>query len=130
MALGDSFTEGVGDPDPHTGVERGWADQLAETLAARRPGFRYANLAVRGQLLAPILDMQVPAAVAMAPDLVSLCAAGNDLLRPGADPDALAVRFEEGVATLRAGGADVVLFTGFDTRGTPLLSLIGDGSRR
>lgn len=125
VALGDSFTEGVGDPDPHTGVERGWADQLAETLAARRPGFRYANLAVRGQLLAPILDMQVPAAVAMAPDLVSLCAAGNDLLRPGADPDALAVRFEEGVATLRAGGADVVLFTGFDTRGTPLLSLIG-----
>lgn len=125
VALGDSFTEGVGDPDPVTGAERGWADRVAAALAAQTVGFRYANLAVRGMLLGPILASQVPAAVAMEPDLVSLCAAGNDLLRPGADPDALAQRFEDAVAALRATGADVVLFTGFDTRETPLLSLIG-----
>jgi hypothetical protein len=61
----------------------------------------------------------------MAPDLVSLCAAGNDLLRPSADPDALAQRFEGAVATLRATGADVLVFTGFSTRESPLLNLIG-----
>jgi lysophospholipase L1-like esterase len=129
VALGDSFTEGVGDPDPVTGAERGWADRLAAVLADVRaeeePGFRYANLAVRGVLLDRVLATQVPAATRMEPDLVSLCAAGNDLLRPAADPDALAERFEGAVAALRATGADVLLFTGFDTRETPLLSLIG-----
>ena len=125
VAIGDSFTEGVGDPDPVTGVERGWADRVAATLARERGGLRYANLAVRGTLLDQIVAGQLPTATAMAPDLVSLCAAGNDLLRPGTDPDALAVRFEAAVSTLRATGADVVLFTGFDTAGTPVLKLIG-----
>ena len=32
VALGDSFTEGVGDPRPG-GRERGWADRVAESLA-------------------------------------------------------------------------------------------------
>ncbi len=125
VALGDSFTEGVGDPHPATGAERGWADRLADALAAREPGFRYANLAVRGMLLDRILATQLPAAIRMEPGLVSLCAAGNDLLRPSADPVALAERFEDAVAALRGTGADVLLFTGFDTRETPLLSLIG-----
>ncbi|GAA4786414.1 SGNH/GDSL hydrolase family protein [Actinomycetospora chlora] len=125
VALGDSFTEGVGDPDPATGQERGWADRLADVLAREDPGFRYANLAVRGLLLDRIVRTQVPEAVAMAPDLVSVCAAGNDLLRPSADPDALAERLEGAVATLRATGADVLVFTGFDTRESPLLNLIG-----
>lgn len=125
VALGDSFTEGVGDPDPDTGIERGWADRLAAVLAREDPDFRYANLAVRGLLLDRIVSTQVPDAVRMAPDLVSLCAAGNDLLRPGADPAALAERLEGAVATLRATGADVLMFTGFDTRESPLLNLIG-----
>ena len=40
VALGDSFTEGVGDPDPTrpNGV-RGWADRVAEVLAEREPDF-------------------------------------------------------------------------------------------
>jgi lysophospholipase L1-like esterase len=125
VALGDSFTEGVGDPDPTTGLERGWADRFAAAMARRDPGFRYANLAVRGLLLDPIVATQVPEAVRMAPDLVSVCAAGNDLLRPGADPAVLAERLEGAVATLRATGADVLVFTGFDTRESPLLNLIG-----
>lgn len=125
VAIGDSFTEGVGDPDPGTGVERGWADQVAAALAARDGEVRYANLAVRGTLLDRILATQLPQALAMAPDLVSLCAAGNDLLRPGADPRALADRLDEAVAELTATGADVLLFTGFDTRETPVVNLIG-----
>src|SRR5687767_5553467 len=38
VALGDSFTEGVGDPDPDRphGV-RGWADRVAEAASRRDP---------------------------------------------------------------------------------------------
>ena len=36
VAIGDSFTEGVGDPDPlRPNGLRGWADRVAEVLAAR-----------------------------------------------------------------------------------------------
>ncbi|MQY07807.1 SGNH/GDSL hydrolase family protein [Actinomadura macrotermitis] len=118
VALGDSFTEGMNDPDPAGAPDafRGWADRLAEHLAQVRPGLRYANLAVRGKLLRQIAEDQVPAALELAPDLVTLCAGGNDMIRPGADPDALAVLFDDAVRRLRGGGAEVVLFTGFDTR--------------
>ena len=98
---------------------------MAEAPAARDHDVRYANLAVRGTLLDDIVTRQVPVAAGMAPDLVSLCAAGNDLLRPGADPEALARPLDDAVVALRATGVDVVLFTGFDTRATPLLRLIG-----
>jgi lysophospholipase L1-like esterase len=33
----------------------------------------------------------------LTPDLVSIAAGGNDLLRPGVDPDALAAVFEQAV---------------------------------
>ncbi|MFC9973361.1 SGNH/GDSL hydrolase family protein [Spirillospora sp. NPDC127200] len=118
VALGDSFTEGMNDPYPgQDDVFRGWADRLAEHLAAAHPGLRYANLAVRGKLLHQIAADQVPLAVELRPDLVTLCAGGNDIIRPGSDPDALAVEFDGAVRRLRATGARVVLFTGFDTRG-------------
>jgi lysophospholipase L1-like esterase len=120
VALGDSFTEGLNDPGAN-GHYRGWADRVAERLAADDPSFRYANLAVRGRLLDQIVMEQVPLAVEMAPDLVSLCAGGNDLLRPGADPDVMAKRLARAVRDLRATGADVLLFTGVDPRDTPLM---------
>ena len=122
-ALGDSFTEGVGDLRAD-GSCRGWADRFAEQLAARRPGLRYANLAIRGKLLSEVLDEQVPAVTAMAPDLVSLAAGGNDLLRPRTDPDDLAVTFEIAVGRLKAAGAKVAVFTGFDPKAFPVLRLI------
>ena len=125
VAVGDSFTEGVGDPGPN-GVYVGWADRLAAVLAARaEPGeFRYANLAVRGRLLDRIADEQVPLAARLAPDLVTFCAGGNDILRPGSDPDDLAVRFEAAVARLRESVGTVLVSTGFDTRGVPVLGLL------
>ena len=99
VALGDSFTEGLWDvPDgeppvtaetePPGLVCRGWADLLAGHLAERArltdpdgEPVRYANLAVRGRLLGPILTRQVPAALELGADLVSLIGGGNDLLR-------------------------------------------------
>src|SRR5207248_1754642 len=92
VSLGDSFTEGVGDDDPAApnGV-RGWADRTAERLGALDPDFRYANLAIRGKLLGQVLAEQLDAALALEPDLVTLYAGGNDLMRPKVDIDVLAV---------------------------------------
>jgi len=123
VAIGDSFTEGLNDPAPGGGF-RGWADRLAALLAARYPGLRYANLAVRGKLLRQIVAEQVPAAAAMAPGLVSLAGGGNDILRPGADPDTLAELFDVAVARLRQSGSEVLIFTGSDPVGIPVLRLL------
>ena len=94
VAVGDSFTEGLEDLGPDGQVYRGWADRLAELLAADAPGFRYANLAVRSRKMREILTDQVPAAAAMKADLVTLCAGTNDIIRPGSDPDGVARLFE------------------------------------
>lgn len=124
VALGDSFTEGVGDPLPN-GDLRGWADLVAAALTARSPDLRYANLAVRGRRFYRVVAEQVPMARQLAPDLVSFAAGGNDLLRPGFDLPRLMARFEEVVATFRAGGADVVLFRFADiSRRLPLRGLL------
>ena len=112
VALGDSFTEGVGDPDPQRpNGFRGWADRVAEVLAAREPDLGYANLAIRGRKLRPILDEQLEAALALEPDLVTIHAGGNDVLRPRVDLDGLAAAYDEGIRRLRATGATVVMFT-------------------
>ncbi len=123
-ALGDSFTEGVGDPYSDGVSCRGWADRFAEHLAEGNPGLRYANLAIRGKCVGEVLDEQVPAAVAMAPELVSLAAGGNDMLKPRCNPDTLADTFEEAVARLTAAGSKVMVFTGFDPTAFPVLRLI------
>jgi lysophospholipase L1-like esterase len=121
VALGDSFTEGVGDPDPSrpNGL-RGWADRVAEVLAHRSPDFGYANLAIRGRLLAPILDEQIEPALALGPDLVTIYAGANDILRPGVDLDALAHRYDDAVGRLSRTGATVLLWTGFDLGWAPV----------
>jgi lysophospholipase L1-like esterase len=121
-AIGDSFTEGVGDPGPQRQFV-GWADRLAVLLADRVPehSFRYANLAVRGRLLDQIVAEQVPRAKELAPDLVAFCAGGNDIIRPGSDPDDVAERFERAVADLAGSVGTVLVTTGFDTRGVPVL---------
>ncbi|MFS8202166.1 SGNH/GDSL hydrolase family protein [Streptomyces sp. CWNU-52B] len=122
VAVGDSFTEGVGDPGPD-GAYVGWADRFAVLLADRRPegDFDYTNLAVRGKLLDQIVEDQVRRAKELRPDLVSFCAGGNDIIRPGTDPDEVAERYERAVADLTSVVGTVLVATGFDTRGVPVL---------
>jgi lysophospholipase L1-like esterase len=131
VAIGDSFTEGLNDTVPGGapgGASNdgfiGWADRLAGLLAAEYPGLRYANLAVRGKLIRQIAADQVPAAVALRPGLASIAAGGNDVLRPGADPDALAEVFDGAVSRLRGCGAQVLMFTGFDPVNAPVIRLL------
>ncbi|MDP5226769.1 MULTISPECIES: SGNH/GDSL hydrolase family protein [Arthrobacter] len=133
VALGDSFTEGVGDVDPArpNGV-RGWADRLALLLAqesmsddggtaaagdaAASSAVGYANLAIRGRKMRGILAEQIEPALALKPTLVTLYAGANDILRPRIDVDALLAEYRRAVARLRDSGAEVLLFTGFDAR--------------
>ena len=116
VAVGDSFTEGMGDELPD-GTVRGWADLVAAGLAAASDGpVHYANLAVRGRLLEPIVAEQVPAALAMAPPptFMTFNGGGNDILRPGVDPDQLLAQTERGVRRILAAGVDLVLLSGAD----------------
>ncbi|MEO6943527.1 MAG: SGNH/GDSL hydrolase family protein [Lacisediminihabitans sp.] len=82
VAIGDSFTEGVGDELPN-GRVRGWADLVALGLAldSAEP-VRYANLAIRGRKLAPLIAEQLEPALAMKPELLSINGGGNDIMRP------------------------------------------------
>lgn len=116
IAVGDSFTEGVG--DEIGGRPRGWADLVAGVLqhAATDTGtpFGYANLAVRGKLLAEIVDDQLDPALALHPDLVTVAGGGNDLLRPGIDAAALLRVLDLAIARLADSGALVMMFTGAD----------------
>ena len=125
VAIGDSFTEGIGDPEERSpGGHRGWADRVAEVLAEQTEDFAYANLAIRGRLLQQILDEQVDAALELRPDLITISAGGNDIIRPRTDPDDVAARIEGGIARLRRDRATVVLFNGPDIGGTPVLGRI------
>ena len=115
VALGDSFTEGVGDRNKKfpNGV-RGWADRLAKQLAKKDPELRYANLAVRSKRLHQIVADQLEPAVAMNPTLITFYAGGNDILEIRKDMDELLEQYEAAVARLASTGARLVLFTGFD----------------
>ncbi|KAF4409685.1 MULTISPECIES: SGNH/GDSL hydrolase family protein [Streptomyces] len=119
VALGDSFTEGMSDRMPDGGY-RGWADLLAQGLASRTPGFRYANLAVRGKLIGQIVDEQVETAAAMNADLVTLVGGLNDTLRPKCDMDMVRARLEEAVTKLAPNCGQLVLMRSPGRRGPVL----------
>lgn len=116
VAVGDSFTEGLGDPSPDGGF-RGWADLFAQRAAEFRPDLSYANLAIRGRLFDRIVDEQVVPAIKQSPDLVSFAAGFNDALRPSYNPTRLSTRAHEVVRLFKASGAQVVLFTCADLTG-------------
>lgn len=106
VAIGDSQTEGLWDGDDTVGLS-GFADRLAYRLDALYPGLQYANLAVRGRRIRDVLHDQLPNALAMRPDLITVCAGMNDVTRPGrsfdhalADLDLLYARLAESGATV------------------------------
>ena len=115
VALGDSFTEGVGD-DGSDGMI-GWADRVARSLASHegRP-VGYANLAIRGRTLDAIITEQVNQALSLRPlpTLVTLCGGGNDMLRPGFTVQKLQWMMRGAIARLLAVDATVVIVTPAD----------------
>lgn len=121
VALGDSFTEGIGDPDPasRNGL-RGWADVVAAHLALHNPEFRYANLAIRGHTMDAVIAGQLRPAIILQPDLVTIYAGINDLLRLRTDLDAMMTRYAQALALLRRTGARVMTFTAADIGTVPV----------
>ncbi len=119
VALGDSQTEGLGDPDLRYEY-RGWADRLAEQLARHNPELRYANLAVRGKNTRQTRDEQLPRALALAPDLIAAPLGMNDVI--GSTPmDDVADELDAVYRVLAGTGATVVIATFPDvTRTIPI----------
>lgn len=102
VAMGDSFTA------PDRAGEPCWADELARSMS----GCRYVNLARRGARSTDVAAEQLPIALEIEPELVSLICGANDVLlttRP--DAAAFAVRLDSMLSTLRAEIPDVALVT-------------------
>ena len=117
VAVGDSLTEGLSDSSRQApGEYRGWADRLAELLAYtghRRQPLRYANLAVRSRRISDVVRQQIPRALELRADVVSVLVGANDLVKAGARPEHLARQLLVGVERLRAAGVHVILVTAF-----------------
>lgn len=115
VALGDSTTEGLDDPYPGhplgQEVFRGWADRLADRLAADNPQLQYANLAIRGRLIGQIHDEQLEPALEMEPDLASVVGGVNDVLRPKFDIDVVSGHLEAMCSAFREKATTVLVMT-------------------
>jgi lysophospholipase L1-like esterase len=120
VALGDSSTEGIDDPDGKGGY-RGWSQRLAERISATQGRLHYANLAVRGLTTAQVRERQLDIALAMRPDLATVFCGTNDVTGGSFDADRVAADIEHMQGALVARGATVLSFTLPDL--TPLIPL-------
>ncbi|KNX39542.1 SGNH/GDSL hydrolase family protein [Luteipulveratus halotolerans] len=122
VAIGDSFTEGVGDNNVmYPNGVRGWADRAARQMGRHDPGWEYANLAIRSKVLDEVVAEQLDAALALQPTLVTFYAGGNDILSLRVDMDSVMQRYEAALARLAASGARVMVFTTFDMKVSSML---------
>ncbi|MCX5244523.1 SGNH/GDSL hydrolase family protein [Streptomyces sp. NBC_00201] len=104
VALGDSLTEGVGDPVGEGW--RGWAALLAGGLAAE--SVEFTNLAVSGAQTREVLEHQTPAGLALKPDVASVVIGVNDTLRCTFDIHAVAERLDKVYAAFTGQGATLL----------------------
>jgi lysophospholipase L1-like esterase len=102
-ALGDSFTAGIDES-----VER-WPDLVARALG---DDVVYENLAEVGATSADVEDGQLPRALGLRPDLVSIVCGANDVLetvRP--DPEAFSLRLRRMLARVRCACPNAAIVT-------------------
>lgn len=104
VALGDSITsgEGVGIITPANST---WAALLADALGARA----FHNFARAGARLAHVRAEQLPRAVALRPELATLCVGLNDIVKTGCPPTGIAENITALIGGLRAVGSTVVV---------------------
>ncbi|ONK15868.1 SGNH/GDSL hydrolase family protein [Streptomyces sp. MP131-18] len=105
-ALGDSLTEGLGDPLP--GGWRGFVPLLAAGLAEPGRTVRVANLARSGARTADAAGPQLAAARELRPQLASVIVGGNDTLRSPFDIARTALDLDTVLGTLTLDGAVVL----------------------
>jgi lysophospholipase L1-like esterase len=86
-ALGDSFTAGTG-----SAPGEAWPERLAAGIRVHNPSLAFRNLAVEGATSEEVLE-QLPEAIELEPDLVTVVCGANDVLRTTRpDPSAYARR--------------------------------------
>lgn len=110
VAIGDSQTEGLWDGDDTIGL-LGFADRLAVMVDSLYPGLQYANLAIRGKRIGHVLTEQLPQALAMRPDLITVCAGMNDVIQPGRSFAPALADLEHIYTALADSGATIVTTT-------------------
>ncbi len=110
VAIGDSSTEGLNDPDGAGGY-RGWADRLAQHIARAQGSLLYANLGIRGRRTRRIREEQLDRALAMRPDLVTLFSGTNDVVSRSFDLNQVVGDIEYMHSALIESGATVLTFT-------------------
>jgi len=105
VVLGDSVSSGVGDERADT-AEPGVGGFLRSAL----PGCRaYHNFARPGARAREVLEVQVPRALALEPDVALLIAGGNDVLRANYDPRDILHCLRHAAHHLTRRGAEVML---------------------
>jgi len=137
VALGDSSTEGLEDPGSN-GRHRGWADRLALHVAqSQGTPLLYANLAIRGRKTRHLVDEQLEPALAMRPDLATVFAGTNDIIRSNFNLDQVLSDLHTLHSALRGIGATVLTITmpdlgevaPFAKRARPKLRSFNEGVR-
>lgn len=113
VAIGDSLTAGTGDQIP--GIQHlSWADRIAAALSQHHPGFEYYNLAKRGKTTSDMLAEQLPQAIDLRPDLVSILAGGNDVKSSNWSPEQFSANLSRLIEPLIALDSTLVLVAMID----------------
>jgi lysophospholipase L1-like esterase len=124
VAIGDSFTAGTETEDGPA-----WPELLAAGLRGRNPELRLRNLAVEGATSDEVVD-QVPEAVELEPDLVTVVCGANDVLRSTRpDVERYASNLSEILGRLRRSVPGVRMATATSPEGWEFMAL-GPRTRR
>lgn len=108
VALGDSFTEGIG--DPVEGIElRSAHDWTALWMQAANPEMQYTNLAVSGLKVAEVRSQQMQRALNLNPDFISIVAGANDALKGPFSAEAIRAELNLMFGAFHSSGAQLFL---------------------
>lgn len=105
VAIGDSFTEGIGDEVEGIAL-KSWVDHFVQLCVN---DIEYANFAKRGLVTKEIRSQQLEKALTFNPELVSLIAGANDVLKGRWNHDAYKNDMEFMIDRLSKTGADIMI---------------------
>lgn len=105
VAIGDSFTEGIGDEVEGIAL-KSWVDHFVQLCVN---DIEYANFAKRGLVTKEIRSQQLEKALTFNPDLVSLIAGANDVLKGRWNHYAYKEDMKCMIDTLSKTGADIMI---------------------
>ncbi|MGE7888484.1 SGNH/GDSL hydrolase family protein [Bacillus cereus] len=105
VAIGDSFTEGIGDEVEGIAL-KSWVDHFVQLC---ENDIEYANFAKRGLVTKEIRSQQLEKALTFKPDLVSLIAGANDVLKGRWNHNVYKNDMEFMIDSLSKAGSDIII---------------------